>query len=106
MCLDLLLFFFFQAEDGIRDVAVTGVQTCALPISPTTTARFKLPLEMCGNGRPGSNANGVRTGNTVSRKYESIADRSSCVSEEMPKIRIPSRCRAGNSVSRKRSWIT
>src|SRR2546422_8537689 len=26
-------FFFFQAEDGIRDVAVTGVQTCALPIS-------------------------------------------------------------------------
>src|SRR2546429_2384993 len=28
----LLLFFFFQAEDGIRDVAVTGVRTCALPI--------------------------------------------------------------------------
>src|SRR2546422_11096528 len=27
-------FFFFQAEDGIRDVAVTGVQTCALPIWP------------------------------------------------------------------------
>src|SRR2546422_1517983 len=26
------LFFFFQAKDGIRDVAVTGVQTCALPI--------------------------------------------------------------------------
>src|SRR2546422_6076194 len=29
-----MFFFFFQAEDGIRDVAVTGVQTCALPISP------------------------------------------------------------------------
>src|SRR5207244_10533615 len=27
-------FFFFQAEDGIRDDLVTGVQTCALPISP------------------------------------------------------------------------
>src|SRR2546429_9911936 len=27
------MVFFFQAEDGIRDVAVTGVQTCALPIS-------------------------------------------------------------------------
>src|SRR5206468_9971244 len=26
-------FFFFQAEDGIRDLIVTGVQTCALPIS-------------------------------------------------------------------------
>src|SRR2546422_6500209 len=30
-------FFFFQAEDGIRDVAVTGVQTCALPIFITDT---------------------------------------------------------------------
>src|SRR2546429_2856479 len=30
-------FFFFQAEDGIRDVAVTGVQTCALPISNIDT---------------------------------------------------------------------
>src|SRR2546427_2884802 len=29
----LLFFFFFQAEDGIRDLTVTGVQTCALPIS-------------------------------------------------------------------------
>src|SRR5258708_30737594 len=31
------LFFFFQAEDGIRDDLVTGVQTCALPISPEPT---------------------------------------------------------------------
>src|SRR3989449_7450514 len=29
----IVRYFFFQAEDGIRDVAVTGVQTCALPIS-------------------------------------------------------------------------
>src|SRR2546426_9924210 len=29
----LVFFFFFQAEDGIRDYKVTGVQTCALPIS-------------------------------------------------------------------------
>src|SRR5690606_40947749 len=29
----VVLFFFFQAEDGIRDFHVTGVQTCALPIS-------------------------------------------------------------------------
>src|SRR5690349_23417849 len=38
MALEYLLdeffyFFFFQAEDGIRDLYVTGVQTCALPIS-------------------------------------------------------------------------
>src|SRR2546430_3518373 len=30
-----LFFFFFQAEDGIRDLTVTGVQTCALPICPS-----------------------------------------------------------------------
>src|SRR2546430_5832729 len=29
----ITVFFFFQAEDGIRDLTVTGVQTCALPIS-------------------------------------------------------------------------
>src|SRR5256885_2697800 len=32
---ELYIFFFFQAEDGIRDYKVTGVQTCALPISST-----------------------------------------------------------------------
>src|SRR5947209_20135763 len=32
-------FFFFQAEDGIRDIGVTGVQTCALPISGDHRAR-------------------------------------------------------------------
>src|SRR3989475_9085131 len=43
-----LVFFFFQAEDGIRDLTMTGVQTCALPISarccrlpqPSTDFRF------------------------------------------------------------------
>src|SRR5204862_5832205 len=32
-------FFYFQAEDGIRDLYVTGVQTCALPISCSAVAR-------------------------------------------------------------------
>src|SRR2546430_6603171 len=38
------IFFFFQAEDGIRDLTVTGVQTCALPIYITkkTTGLQKL----------------------------------------------------------------
>src|SRR5437879_9530851 len=31
--LNIFVSFFFQAEDGIRDTSVTGVQTCALPIS-------------------------------------------------------------------------
>src|SRR5260370_8117553 len=34
------MFFFFQAEDGIRDSSVTGVQMCALPIYQTTLSVF------------------------------------------------------------------
>src|SRR5256885_4841151 len=36
----VLLFFLFQAEDGIRDYKVTGVQTCALPIFASRTVVF------------------------------------------------------------------
>src|SRR5215208_7509338 len=46
MCVSRFLFgfFFFQAEDGIRDGHVTGVQTCALPISPVAGAARLRPL--------------------------------------------------------------
>src|SRR3712207_7597127 len=36
-------FFFFQAEDGIRDIGVTGVQTCALPIFPSACSSCSAP---------------------------------------------------------------
>src|SRR6185312_1649507 len=36
-----MVFFFFQAEDGIRDLIVTGVQTCALPISGANPADWR-----------------------------------------------------------------
>src|SRR5439155_17540571 len=39
------LFFFFQAEDGIRDGHVTGVQTCALPIFAAGSSRALLPAD-------------------------------------------------------------
>src|SRR5947209_9515265 len=49
--------FFFQAEDGIRDIGVTGVQTCALPISLGYKAREFLPRwwaspQVLSNWRP------------------------------------------------------
>src|SRR2546428_5999879 len=55
------MFFFFQAEDGIRDLIVTGVQTCALPICeilsnfprPTDDLKFAIdifPLPSEGRG--------------------------------------------------------
>src|SRR5258708_33548928 len=44
-----MFFFFFQAEDGIRDDLVTGVQTCALPIAthvPDLVAHSRWPLRL------------------------------------------------------------
>src|SRR2546426_1868984 len=62
----IFFFFFFQAEDGIRDYKVTGVQTCALPISVLLAPQLALdpvplaPLELAAgvalllcNGIPG-----------------------------------------------------
>src|SRR5260221_1335340 len=43
------VFFFFQAEDGIRDHCVTGVQTCALPISRLRAAAPVGTVGSCGS---------------------------------------------------------
>src|SRR5256885_6770429 len=45
-------FFFFQAEDGIRDYKVTGVQTCALPISQCDLRKLLLPRPHQRASRP------------------------------------------------------
>src|SRR5215510_13686230 len=62
----IFFFFFFQAEDGIRDGHVTGVQTCALPISPGTLAAAEsgpappdqraVPAQDCGRSHQGQGA--------------------------------------------------
>src|SRR5256885_1514770 len=44
----LFLFFFFQAEDGIRDYKVTGVQTCALPICVDNVQSGSKQVEQAG----------------------------------------------------------
>src|SRR2546430_9337732 len=44
--------FFFQAEDGIRDLTVTGVQTCALPIYPPDYVFRDLPAAAPSEGYP------------------------------------------------------
>src|SRR5258708_31584696 len=58
----LLFGFFFQAEDGIRDDLVTGVQTCALPISssPTATAA-RTPTRATGRAATTTRARSRRT---------------------------------------------
>src|SRR5260370_35811579 len=45
------MYFFFQAEDGIRDSSVTGVQTCALPISYAVIDLTEYTEDLTGNER-------------------------------------------------------
>src|SRR5438552_2853991 len=52
-------FFFFQAEDGIRDDLVTGVQTCALPICTTLTVPFPTNATSLSGPLPGLSAGAV-----------------------------------------------
>src|SRR5256885_12203764 len=52
-------FFFFQAEDGIRDYKVTGVQTCALPISGEGLRLPRRPAHE-GNAGEGERGDGER----------------------------------------------
>src|SRR5256884_1289910 len=54
------IFFFFQAEDGIRDVAVTGVQTCALPICDLSWSCRRAPRAVFQDERPDDAADDER----------------------------------------------
>src|SRR5438105_9515260 len=62
------LFFFFQAEDGIRDPLVTGVQTCALPICSASRTKSRSNHQRrrlrwrarLGSGRAAQNRGGDR----------------------------------------------
>src|SRR5687767_15685444 len=58
-----MCFFFFQAEDGIRDKLVTGVQTCALPIFPTSAI---LPCVMIEQWSPSRLRSALPSGMTYS----------------------------------------
>src|SRR6266496_4949741 len=69
-------FFFFQAEDGIRDLYVTGVQTCALPISRA----FR-----CGVG--GSAAEALRRGVGRRRQRAALSARTRPARSPLPPAR-------------------
>src|SRR2546430_8123009 len=67
----VLFFFFFQAEDGIRDLTVTGVQTCALPISSLArSARSprRRPDRNPGRAADGSGGRRLRAGRSAGRE--------------------------------------
>src|SRR5689334_24790387 len=85
-------FFFFQAEDGIRDGTVTGVQTCALPISstpisfPSTSRRW---MRTGGRSRP--------CGRKTSKSFPTVSNsrfRSSRLKSRSEERRVGKECRS------------
>src|SRR5437868_13693420 len=99
--LTIILVFFFQAEDGIRDRNVTGVQTCALPISgsspyPNVPAEFSdIPYERGTLGAARTNdINGANCQWFITLKKRS---------EER---RVGKECRSGRSTDYKKEKVT
>src|SRR5256886_10365790 len=89
--------FFFQAEDGIRDLTVTGVQTCALPILPPHL--YLMPVISCANSAkcaahndfPFGNLKSIWAGKSQLPRPPAAAGRHSHRSEER---RVGKECRS------------
>src|SRR5207244_9000317 len=78
ICILIILsvfFFFFQAEDGIRDDLVTGVQTCALPISATGTRGIRGRARHTPAARPRDTRRGRAPRRSPRRRLSSGASR-------------------------------
>src|SRR3712207_9069505 len=87
----LLFFFFFQAEDGIRDIGVTGVQTCALPIwrvgrrrpedpvPPRRDRRARLAKRRTRRAKRATRPGETRNSPGETRNSPGVADRKSVV---------------------------
>src|SRR5262249_56753842 len=88
----VVLFFFFQAEDGIRDWSVTGVQTCALPIWIARLVVHTDPHEQVA--ALGGYLQGRDTGNVVGVHLYSFGGAVRTRSEER-RVGKEGRCRGG-----------
>src|SRR2546430_8386318 len=89
-------FFFFQAEDGIRDLTVTGVQTCALPISigggpEVGPGRSTDRADQLRGG--GTAAGGTRTG-TQARLHQGVVHSSPGRRSRSEERRVGKECRS------------
>src|SRR2546425_6432737 len=83
-----VFFFFFQAEDGIRDKLVTGVQTCALPILLQVSDNEEIKEGSSWSGakrsqtyRPGTH----RGDSSVPKKYQFAPTSTNCGEPSVPK---------------------
>src|SRR5438094_10524844 len=89
--------FFFQAEDGIRDRTVTGVQTCALPISPTVTVEPPSPP-------PGSSTAYGRPA-TVTCTVTAVPSGSQTLTRSFRSMTMHGWSEIGRASCRERAWI-
>src|SRR5258708_28663591 len=91
-------FFFFQAEDGIRDDLVTGVQTCALPICcggpPTTASTIATPTRRSTSTRPGRASSGATSGGSSATSTRPPTTRPSRTSPRSEERRVGKECRS------------
>src|SRR5256885_3003329 len=91
-------FFFFQAEDGIRDYKVTGVQTCALPILTVPDDLRQLPIEERQKQGPDVRAVDVRVRHdddaVVAQLGEVEVFRADAAAERSEERRVGKECRS------------
>src|SRR3712207_8443102 len=90
--------FFFQAEDGIRDIGVTGVQTCALPIfsfshsfysvTPNTTYHYLV------KATDASGQSSYKTGSVKSKARDILVDFSKITMIRSEERRVGKECRS------------
>src|SRR5437016_10105606 len=85
----MLIYFFFQAEDGIRDWSVTGVQTCALPIFPRSARKPRSHSAAGGSGPP----TGSR-GNSETSSTRNLRSRPSSLKRRSEERRVGKECRS------------
>src|SRR5256885_6599079 len=97
LCL-FVLFFFFQAEDGIRDYKVTGVQTCALPISG---ARFRRGAVLCGVRRAAAVGDGVAADEQIRRAAHLLRQQDGPRRGQLLSLRRPDQDAAAGQPDRK-----
>src|SRR5690606_40739596 len=99
--LDASYLFFFQAEDGIRDFHVTGVQTCALPISPRRARPHGSARELTTNESARRISRESRLGTVAPHGGSATAPR--CTLDPEPASRLPARSSAGRDDPKDRS---
>src|SRR3712207_444252 len=88
----ILCFFFFQAEDGIRDIGVTGVQTCALPISaPVSLSPLReMPEDAWGPGDLARDLSSVVRRHPETETVILVRSEAALLSgEEAPEVSLP-----------------